>query len=57
MKTPEEEALELFTIAEILEMCNLDEADALAFLRYSGLLEFPPFLDLITHTEDDNDSH
>ena len=56
MKTPEEEALELFTIAEILEMCNLDEADALAFLRYSGLLEFPPFLELITSSEEVDDN-
>jgi len=51
MKTPEEEALELFTIAEILEMCNLDEADALAFLRYAGLLEFPPFLQRVLDDE------
>lgn len=44
MKTEEEEALELFTLSEILEMCCLEESDALAILRYHGYIELPPFL-------------
>lgn len=50
--TEEEEALELFTFSEILEMCSLEEADALAILRYHGYIEFPQFL---VHTLEDED--
>jgi len=51
MKTEEEEALELFTISELLEMCSMEEADAIAFLRYHGLIEFPPFLTRVLDDE------
>lgn len=44
MKTEEEEALELFTLSELLEMCCLEEVDALAILRYHGYIELPDFL-------------
>lgn len=44
MKTEEEEALEIFSISELLEMCCLEEADALAILRYHGYIELPDFL-------------
>jgi len=47
-------ALELFTVDEILEMCNVDAEEALEYLINAGLLELPPFLeqeDLIDHDE------
>ena len=52
MKTEEQEALELFTLSELLDMCSLDEADALAILRYHGYIELPTFLLRLDDTDE-----
>lgn len=48
-------ALDLFTLEELLEMCNIDPLEVLTILVDEGYIEFPPFLKQIQEEDESTD--
>lgn len=52
-RTEGEEALELFSLSEILDLCEMPEADALDILIYHGYIKLPDFLERVMEEVDE----